>query len=306
MQRIWEPEVVIDESLARELIREQFPSLAVASISLLGTGWDNTAFLVDSRYVFRFPRRKVAVELLRREASALPLIVSRVSLSVPVPEFHGEPSSVYHWPFAGYELLPGTTACSLALTSGQRATLAVSIAKFLRQLHAINVEDGRDAGLFEDTLGKLSLDKWVPRIRQHLHEFRAAGFSLDWNLLNDWIERIDQIRPKQTAPHVVHGDFYVRHLLLNEVRELAGVIDWGDVHLSDPAVDLSVVYTFLPAEAHRTFFETYGRVTDDTLCLARMRAIAYGCNLLAYARDLNDQTLIDESVFMLRNSAASA
>jgi aminoglycoside phosphotransferase (APT) family kinase protein len=302
MQRIWEPEIVVDESLARRLIRAQFPTIAVDSISLLGTGWDNTAFFVDSKYVFRFPRRQVAVELLQRELSALPTISPVVPLLVPFPQFMGEQSPEFKWPFAGYQYLPGKTACQFALNVQDRSRLAVSIATFLRALHDLDATTGRKAGLDEDKLGKLSLEKWLPRIRQHLEDFRAVGYSLDWNALGDWMARIDRMQPNQGALHVVHGDFYVRHLLLDDAKNLTAVIDWGDVHLSDPAVDLSVIYTFLPPHARTDFLQAYGEVSEFSLYLARMRAIAYGCNLLAYAQDLNDQNLIEESLFMLSNS----
>ena len=50
-------------------------------------------------------------------------------------------------------------------------------------------------------------------------------------------------------PCWVHGDLYARHLLLDETRLPSGVIDWGDVHLGDPALDLSVAISFLPPAA---------------------------------------------------------
>jgi hypothetical protein len=34
----------------------------------------------------------------------------------------------------------------------------------------------------------------------------------------------------------VHGDLYARHLLISDDRQLACVIDQGDVHRGDPAV----------------------------------------------------------------------
>ena len=54
----WSPEIVVDEPLARRLLRTQFPELELASLRLAGEGWDNTAWLVDERWLFRFPRRR--------------------------------------------------------------------------------------------------------------------------------------------------------------------------------------------------------------------------------------------------------
>src|ERR1700722_5883623 len=52
---------------AAGLIRAQFPELAAATVTRLATGWDNTAFVVDDRWLFRFPRREIAVPGVRRE-----------------------------------------------------------------------------------------------------------------------------------------------------------------------------------------------------------------------------------------------
>ena len=40
------------------------------------------------------------------------------------------------------------------------------------------------------------------------------------------------------APVFVHGDLYSRHLLVDDAGRPCGVIDWGDCHVGDPAVDL--------------------------------------------------------------------
>jgi hypothetical protein len=53
----WTPEIVVDEALARRLLGEQFPELEPSELRLAGEGWDNTAWLVDGRFLFRFPRR---------------------------------------------------------------------------------------------------------------------------------------------------------------------------------------------------------------------------------------------------------
>ena len=69
----WSPELVVDEALARRLIGARFPELRVATMRLLGEGWDSTAWLVDGEWVFRFPRREVVFPGFRRElAGAAP------------------------------------------------------------------------------------------------------------------------------------------------------------------------------------------------------------------------------------------
>jgi len=41
----------------REVVREQFPELAVTTLEPMGEGWEHETYLVDDHVVFRFPRQ---------------------------------------------------------------------------------------------------------------------------------------------------------------------------------------------------------------------------------------------------------
>jgi aminoglycoside phosphotransferase (APT) family kinase protein len=58
------------------------------------------------------------------------------------------------------------------------------------------------------------------------------------------------------------------------------VIDWGDVCRADPAVDLPLLWSFVPPEGRSAFLETYGEVTEAQLLRARVLAIQL-CAVLA-------------------------
>ena len=102
----WRPEVVVDAGWARRLIGTQFPELELGSLRLFGEGWGNTVWLVDERWVFRFPRREVVIPGFERELAVLPRLAERLPLSVPAPVFHGRPDGGFPWPFSGAALLP--------------------------------------------------------------------------------------------------------------------------------------------------------------------------------------------------------
>ena len=82
---VWDAEHALDATAARVLLSGQFPDLALASVQPLGIGFDNTVYLVDDVWVFRFPRREVAVPLMERELAVLPGLAPRLPLPVPVP-----------------------------------------------------------------------------------------------------------------------------------------------------------------------------------------------------------------------------
>jgi GrpB-like predicted nucleotidyltransferase (UPF0157 family) len=92
-----------------------------------------------------------------------------------------------------------------------------------------------------------------------------------------------------------HGDFYARHLLINQQHQLCGIIDWGDVHMGNPIIDLSSVYSFLPPEAHPFFFAQYGFIDFPSEKLARLRALFSLTTLLVYGHDIGDEDLVWEA-----------
>ena len=103
----WAPEIVVDEPLARRLIGEQFPEVEQRSLQLLGAGWDNTVWLVEEKWVFRFPRREMVIPGLENEMRYLPQIAPLLPLAIPFPTLLGKPSDEFGWPFYGAPFLPG-------------------------------------------------------------------------------------------------------------------------------------------------------------------------------------------------------
>ena len=82
----------------------------------------------------------------------------------------------------------------------------------------------------------------------------------------------------------MHGDFHVRHVLVAD-GEVGGVIDWGDVCVGDPSIDLQLAWALLPAERRSVFLDAYGPIADVTRLRARVLAISLSALLLDYARE---------------------
>jgi len=82
------------------------------------------------------------------------------------------------------------------------------------------------------------------------------------------------------------------------------VIDFGDLHVGHPAVDLSVVWTLLPARARHAFFEIYGAVSARAAAAARLRGITSAIAQEAYGRDVGDTEIQREGVLALHSVVA--
>lgn len=299
MKHRWEAEQVIEPPIALQLIQEQFPELSARHIRLLGAGWDNTAFIVDEDMAFRFPRRKIALDFLETEWRALPKIAPHLSMPIPVPKWKGSPSAHFPWPFIGYRMIPGFTACYANLPEEQRAALAVPIARFLAELHSLPTSEMSHCHSTIDNRSRIDWTVLIPNIQKNFEELSLLGILENKAKLTSILEHLRDLR-SPVSSSIVHGDFYVRHLLVDEKHQLCGVIDWGDVHVGDPAIDLAIAHSFLPLIAHDAFIKAYGEISEDTWKLAKLRAIFSSTYLILFGYHSGDPDILREGLRSLK------
>jgi aminoglycoside phosphotransferase (APT) family kinase protein len=274
VQREWAPERVVDEELARRLIRAQLPELEAATLELLGEGWDMTVWLVDGRWTFRFPRKEFALPGIRREIELLPGLAQRLPLPIPVPTLVGEPSAEFDWPFYGAPFLPGRELADAGLDDTTRSELARPFAEFLRTLHSLRLE----AELPVDPVRRADMSFRVPKGREFLERVVAERLWRPPPLADEIFEAGAALPPPEPSA-VCHGDLHLRHLLVDDGRPSA-VIDWIDLSRNDPAVDIVLYWCALPPEGRTAFLEAYGALTDDQLLRARVLSL-FLCSVLA-------------------------
>ena len=287
----WSAEVAVDERLARRLIEEQFPELGLRSIRLLGEGWDNTVWLVDGEWVFRFPRRSVVVPGIENEIEHLPRLGPLLPLPIPIPTLLGQPSKTFRWPFYGSRFLPGRELADAGLDDDGRRALSRPLAEFLRALHS--VELGSDLPV--DPIGRADMAVRVPRAREFLDQVESLGSWQPPPVVDEILEAA-MVLPAPQASAVVHGDFHLRHLLVSDTGEPTAVIDWIDLSRNDPCVDLVLYWSVLPASGREEFLESYGPLTGDQLLRGRVLALFLCAVLAVYGQDSGMEALAREAV----------
>ena len=290
MTRPWQSEIDVTSEIARQLVRSQFPAIPASDVRLLGSGWDNAAFLFDRSIVFRFPRKASAVPLLETEARVLPVLSRALPVRVPVPKWFGTPSEGYPWPFLGYRVIPGKLVSSLRLRRAARVEIAPALGSFLAVLHTVPPEQ---LALPPDLLDRRNFAARLPLIVERLDAIRTRGLIPS---PDPWLRLFHELEhtARTTIDVVVHGDLYARHLLIDEAAHLSGVIDWGDVHAGDSAMDLMLLYGFLPAAARPSFEAEYGEVADDVHRTARLRAAFHAVSVTWYGVETEDNDLLHE------------
>lgn len=309
----WDAEHAVDTAQAAALVHAQFPALAGAPVRELASGWDNTVFLVGEQWVFRFPRRAVALAGTEREMALLPKLAPRLPLAVPIPELTGRPAGGYPWPFWGARHLPGRELMTCGLPERRRVAAAAALGEFLRALHDPRLVGRVGAALPHDPFRRGDPSVRAPLARKLLD--RLAGRGL-WKPAAPAAEAMAALLGKgaqagasRAEPVVCHGDLHPRHLLVDPDGRACGVIDWGDVCLADPAVDLSVAYSAFNGTARAALLAAYGPPAERALkgegeLRARTLAVFLCAALADYASSIGHAEMLREALRGLHRAVA--
>lgn len=262
------PEINITPELAQSLLDSQHPDLSDLPIRHLDSGWDNTLFRLGNEYILRIPRRKVSVQLLRKEQKWLPILSERLPIEVPTPIRIGTPDQNYPWHWSITPYFEGQAAA----VEPPDDTEAIVLAHFLKALHQPAPEDAPAnllrgvplsvrASQVENRLQRLKgkTDRITPKIERIWQSALAANTSFE----NRW----------------VHGDLHSRNILIHKGK-ICAVIDWGDLTSGDVATDLACIWMLFKSESVRQKAIEVYQPSPDLLARAKGWAVFFGAVLL--------------------------
>ena len=224
-------------ALLRTLLQNQAPHLLAQPLAVLPGGQDNHVVRIGDDLVARLPRHDAAVALIGNELRWLPEVTAGLPVAAPVPVLAGQPSDDFPRPWSVARWVEGETA---DVAPYDAAAMAQGLVGLMRVLHR-PAATGAPANPW----------RAVPlreRVRLHAEVLADLRHPRAGELVAE-LERLAAV-PGPTGPKLwVHGDLHPGNLVVREGR-LSGLIDWGDLHAGDRAVDLSAVWMVLPEERH--------------------------------------------------------
>lgn len=247
----------IDVPLVERLVATQLTHLAHLPVRPVEQqGHDNRTFRLGPDLVVRLPSAAGYVGAVAVEDRWLPLLAPHLPVPVPEPVAVGEPGEGYPFPWAVRRWVPGAPLEPMGIASD---AVAADVGAFLRALHRIPAADGPPAGERTHFRGALLgvYDDDVRRTIGWATDAPAAERIWDRALATSW----------GAEPVWVHGDVAATNLLQVDGR-LAGVIDFGQMGVGDPACDLVLAWTALDASGRRVLRDAVG-LDDDTWGRAR-------------------------------------
>jgi aminoglycoside phosphotransferase (APT) family kinase protein len=241
-------------ALALELVRRRLPSAATGPAERVGAGQDHVVWRVGGLLV-RVPRAAPVPGAVAREAQVLRFAARHSPIPVPQVAFVDEVTGALAYP-----MLPGVPLMDLLVREEDAAPepLGQRLGLFLRALHTRSARLWAErAGVpvdVQDTGTWLAdaRECWVPAAAVIP---RAAAFG---------VERFLQAPPPDTPPEdelvLSHNDLGAEHVLVDPSGgDIAGVIDFGDAAIVDPAYDLGLIARDLGPDALSAALGAYGR-----------------------------------------------
>lgn len=296
----WTAEYCLSLDQAKQIVERQH--IIVRSIRLIGEGWDNIAYEINRNWIFRFPRRAVALEGVKAEIAILPKLAERLPIPIPIPKHVGQLEEHHNWPFFGYKKLSGQESCAYQLQAEQRTKLIEPIARFLQALHAKENYHSWQQYLRRDPYNKTDMASRIPKTEEILIQAKELGLVAD---IKPWLNILASSTSLKVGdfPTMIHGDFNFRHLLLDKQQRLAAVIDWGDMQISTPATDLHIFWSLIPPPERSRFLQYYGAVPDTELKIARVIAIFLAATLAVYGHKIGAPAIAREGLQGLHYTA---
>lgn len=285
----------LDATQVAAILRLQFPDVSPSTVAYLGEGCDSTVFEVNEQWVFRFPKRADVAQQLAIESRILPALAEQSPLPIPVFCFHGQPSEAFPYHFVGYRKLPGVPAIRVDPRVMPCEKWAPAMGRFLSWLHRFPVGEAARLGVPRQDVMAL-----IEEVRTDaLDDFELLAQVTEAAPLEKWHAYFEKgYQPSErtrSAPVVVHRDLAAEHVLCDpERQELTGVIDWSEIAISDPSIDLAGLFHWGGQPCIDALCSAYvGTIDEDVLGRARFLASCRGVGDVAFGLETGRREYVE-------------
>jgi len=223
-----------EEMLAK--IKKKYPDLIVDHFHVIEHGQNNKIILINKELVFRFPRTAANQLVLKREYNVLSKIREILPLEVPRYDYYSMADEIGS-SFAGYPFIQGEILSKKVFDLIDHEALGKQLCSFLQKLHSAEVYTKLALDL-EDLDCYKVWDDMFQRIKEKLFPFMPEENRL--KVTQDFNKILESLNSSTFVKTVVHGDFGPTNILVDiELEKISGIIDFGSIHLGDPAEDIA-------------------------------------------------------------------
>lgn len=237
-------------------LKAEFPNITFKKACLIKKGWDHDVLILDNNFVVRFAKAKLSKDNFEREVKFLKDFSKISNLPVPHYQFYSKKKS-----FGGYTMIEGkelTPALYKKLSPAKKRNIIKELATFITLLHKIPLKKARAYGFrytgyegWEKALKEKRTwfeSEFFPKVSSHLSAKQNAFINkfLDYFCTTSY----------SITPVLGHFDLSHDHIIMNNNGTISGIIDFGDVSISDPAHEFNGFWDYdskLPSQIYKLY-----------------------------------------------------
>ncbi len=214
------------------LLEHIFSGLKVATIEVIGSGYDSIAYLVNEEYIFKTKISANQKKSYKKGKAILDFLNNNLTSTIKILKIEysyiTEELSVM-----GYKKINGkflNPKIYKKMSLQEQYDLKVDIAKFLREMHNLDYSEIKEFTIDnkQNVLEEYQLLKET--IYDDLTDFQK-------HYIENFVERLNKTTIFDDKKCLCHNDFSCNHLLLDDKNKLVGIIDFGDAGIVDEYCD---------------------------------------------------------------------
>ncbi|MEP7060277.1 MAG: aminoglycoside phosphotransferase family protein [Actinomycetota bacterium] len=270
--------------VVKRLIEEIFPGLKTTGLKPLLLGGDFDTWEAAGA-VMKFPRDAASSAKLDLEIALHDQLAQRLGPMVPAVRAVGEPAASFPWRSVAFDRARGRQGQTVdgpivRPKPWARTSLAKEVAGALSALHTTPAKVAKAAGVPKRDVDLGGVD---PSEKAIAWATKIVGNRLDAFL----VDPFPAGTPKPGPKVLCHTDIKGEHLYVSEDgTRLTAIVDWADVAISDPALDLAGFAIWLGPTFVHEILEFYTGPSDEgieerAVYLARANLLTYMDEYLA-------------------------
>jgi len=214
-------------------IEEAFPNIHIKDFTVDDSGWDYVIAIVNGSTVFRFPRSRDRVEMLKKEAA---FVSSLKDFPVLLPEYSiFSTGDIF---FAGYRYIPGFPLNRAKALGAGLVRDSVAILKYFSRFNSSNPPEGKIPIFTPEGWIKNHVEGMSRTFRAGLSKYLGGEY---FDMIGEKInESLGNLRDSDMT--LSHGDLFRGNVIINgKHSEINGVIDWESASIGDFALDIAAI-----------------------------------------------------------------
>ncbi len=223
-------------------IEKEYPELKFKKAELVTKGFDHDVLVLDNKFIVRFAKAKLYKLNFIREVNFLKKFGKISNIKVPNYTFISKDKT-----YGGYNIIEGRELESKIyekLSAKKKQKIIRELAKFLSILHNFPINRARALGFKNYGFGKKEQAKrkrwfkreYYPKMSKHLTQNQL-------NFIRKFMAEFTLVRPN-IKPVLGHYDLSHDHIIMKPDSTISGIIDFGDMSISDPAFEFNGFFDY--------------------------------------------------------------